>query len=652
MDCTKSEMPPPEHAQGKPEWHAISGADAINRLQSRSSGLTDLEARQRLDRHGFNRLPTSPPRSVISRFIAQFDNLLIYVLLISAVITALLGHAIDAAVILGVVVVNALVGFIQEGRAERALGAIKAMISPRASVLREGHRVTIDAERLVPGDIVLIEAGDRVPADLRLIRARIDEAALTGESIAVEKSDEPVQVRAVLGDRRCMAYSGTFVVAGQGQGIVVATGLDTELGRISAMLGAVETLTTPLVRQVNNFARYLTFVILGVSIVVFVLAVWLRSYPWADAFMTVVGLAVAAIPEGLPAVMTITLAIGVQRMAARHAIVRRLPAVETLGSVSVICSDKTGTLTRNEMTVRTIVTAADSIEVTGTGYEPRGVFRQGDREIDSMADPVLQELALAALLCNNATLRRTEAGWTIDGDPMEGALTSFAIKAGHDAETTRRQFPRTDEIPFDSRHRYMATLHHGHENGAVAYVKGAPEQVMEMCSAQRTSQEPEPLDLARWNRIVDAVGANGQRVLALAKKQMPRGTREFAFRDVERDLVLIGLVGLIDPPREEAIAAVAECATAGIRVKMITGDHLATARAIARQLGLERPDAVITGDRLERLDDQEFRRTAKEITVFARTTPEHKLRLVEALQADGAIVAMTGDGVNDAPAVD
>ena len=654
MNRAKPEILPLKRTQAKPEWHAISSADAIDRLQSRSSGLTNLEARQRLEQFGLNRLPVPPPRSIVARFMTQFDNLLIYVLLISATITALLGHGTDAAVILGVVVINALVGLIQEGRAERALNAIKAMISPRASVLRDGHRVTIDAERLVPGDIVQIESGDRVPADLRLLRARnlkVDEAALTGESIAVEKSDEPVEARAALGDRRCIVYSGTLVVTGQGQGIVVATGLETELGRISAMLRAVETLTTPLIRQINSFARYLTFVILGISFVVFALAVWLRSYPWADAFMTVVGLAVAAIPEGLPAVMTITLAIGVQRMAARHAIVRQLPAVETFGSVSVICSDKTGTLTRNEMTVRSIVTGGGSIEVTGIGYEPRGVLRQGDREIDSAADPLLRELALAALLCNDAILRQTKADWSVDGDPMEGALVSFAIKAGYDVEATRRRFPRTDEIPFDSRQRYMATLHHGHDDGAVVYVKGAPEQVMAMCSTQRGSQGTEPIDLTHWNRVVDALGANGQRVLALASKPMPRGTQDLTFRYVERDLVLIGLLGLIDPPREEAIAAVAECATAGIRVKMITGDHAATARAIAHQLGLERPDAIITGDRLESLDDQAFHRAAKETTVFARTTPEHKLRLVKALQADGAIVAMTGDGVNDAPAL-
>ncbi|WP_244670570.1 cation-transporting P-type ATPase [Rhodoplanes elegans] len=648
------EAPSSAQMQARTEWHAISGADAIDRLQSRSSGLTDLEARQRLERHGFNRLPTAQTRSAISRLVAQFNNRLIYVLLISAAITALLGHGIDAGVILGVVVVNALVGFVQEGRAERALGAIKAMISTRATVLRDGHRLMIDAEKLVPGDIVLIEAGDRVPADLRLLRARnlkIDESALTGESIAAEKDENPVDARAALGDRQSMAYAGTFVVAGQGQGIAVATGLDTEIGHISSMLRSVETLTTPLIRQINHFARYLTFAILGFSSLVFVLAVWLRSYPWTDAFMIVVGLAVAAIPEGLPAVMTVTLAIGVQKMAARHAIVRQLPAVETLGSVSVICSDKTGTLTQNEMTVRTVVTKGGVTEVTGIGYDPRGAFRQGAREIDSVADLSLRELALAALLCNNAVLRRTDTDWAVDGDPMEGALVSLAIKAGYDVDTTWRQFPRTDEIPFDSRHRYMATLHHGHDDGFVAYVKGAPEQVIAMCSSQHASHGAEPIDLAHWNRMIDALGANGQRVLALAKKPMPRGAHELTFQEVERDLVLIGLVGLIDPPREEAITAVAECATAGIRVKMITGDHAATATAVARQLGLERPDAVITGDRLNSLDDEAFRRAAKETTVFARTTPEHKLRLVEALQADGAIVAMTGDGVNDAPAL-
>ncbi|MCZ7620850.1 MAG: HAD-IC family P-type ATPase, partial [Myxococcota bacterium] len=507
-------------------WHAIAARDALARRGAGEGGLDALEAERRLARYGANRLPAAQPRSALVRLLGQFHNLLIYVLMGAALVTALLGHGVDTAVILAVVLANAAIGFVQEGRAERALDAIKGMITPQASVLRDGRRTTIGAEHVVPGDVVLIEAGDRVPADLRLIRARnlkIEEAILTGESVAVEKSIDPVAADAVLGDRSAMAYSGTFVVAGQGQGVVVATGLATELGRISAMLGAVETLTTPLVRQMDRFARQLTATILAVSIAVFVFAVWVRAYAASEAFMAMVGLAVAAIPEGLPAVMTITLAIGVQRMAARNAIVRRLPAVETLGSVTVICSDKTGTLTRNEMMVQTVVAASGAIEVTGAGYEPHGAFRQGGSEIEVPAHPLLAELTRACLLCNDATLRRTEGGWIVDGDPMEGALVSLAVKAGYDAELVRKQFPRTDEIPFDSHHRFMATLHHGHENGTAAYVKGAPERILEMCTALQGEHGPEPIDPARWSAVVDSLGAMGQRVLALAKREMPGG---------------------------------------------------------------------------------------------------------------------------------
>ncbi|MDO8874603.1 MAG: cation-transporting P-type ATPase [Pseudolabrys sp.] len=641
-------------AETNAPWHGIDFHAAIERLQTRPVGLTEAEAAERFKKYGPNRLTASKPRSAFVRFLAQFHNLLIYVLLAAALVAAMLGHAIDTAVILLVVIANAAIGFIQEGRAEKALDAIKRMITPHASVMRDEARTTIGAESIVPGDIVLLEAGDRVPADLRLIRARnlkIEEAILTGESVATDKSEKPVDVGATLGDRKSMAYSGTFVVAGQGQGVVVGTALQTELGRISEMLREVETLTTPLVRQMNQFARQLTVVILGIAAAAFVFAIWLRAYSWPDAFMAVVGLAVAAIPEGLPAVMTITLAIGVQRMASRNAIIRQLPAVETLGSVSVICSDKTGTLTRNEMMVQTVVTAAETIEVTGTGYEPRGAFLQDGREVDTAANPVLAEFALAALLCNDATLRHSHSDWIIDGDPMEGALVSLALKAGHDAEITRKRFPRTDEIPFDARHRFMATLHHGHENGTVAYVKGAPERIAAMCSVQLGTRGPEPIDRERWAAVVETLGAQGQRVLALAKKEMPAGTQDIAFRDVEGQLILLGFVGLIDPPREEAIAAIETCRAAGIRVKMITGDHAATARAIAKQLGLESHEAVITGEGLEALDDAAFRLAAHDMTVFARTSPEQKLRIVEALQAGGAVVAMTGDGVNDAPAL-
>jgi len=647
-------MSVPSKQDGSFAWHAASAEDCLRRLDAQADGLTSAEAARRLAAFGRNRLPTSKPRSALMRLLAQFHNLLIYVLMAAGVMAGLLGHWVDAAVIFAVVLLNAAIGFVQEGRAEQALDAIRAMIMAHASVLRDGNRTTVSAEDIVPGDIVLIEAGDRVPADIRLIRARnltVEEAILTGESVPVEKSVVPVDANATLGDRTPIGYSGTFVAAGQGLGVIIATGLQTELGRISAMLGAVETLTTPLVRQMDQFARQLTAVILAVSAIMFVFAVYVRGYAWADAFMAMVGLAVAAIPEGLPAVMTITLAIGVQRMAARNAIIRQLPAVETLGSVSIICSDKTGTLTRNEMMVQSVVTASGEVDVTGNGYEPKGAFAHEGKEIDPQDDIVLNELARAALLCNDATLRRGESAWIVDGDPMEGAFVSFAAKAGYDVPLTRKQYPRTDEIPFDARHRFMATLHHGHEGGAVLYLKGAPENVIGMCKRVLGARGTEPVDIDQWLARVEMLASRGQRVLALAMKAMPDGSRDLTFKDVEDGLVLLGITGLIDPPREEAIAAIGECVNAGISVKVITGDHAATAGAIAGQLGLPNHRAVMTGEVLERLDELHFREAARNTTVFARATPEHKLHLVEALQADGAVIAMTGDGVNDAPAL-
>jgi magnesium-transporting ATPase (P-type) len=565
-----------------------------------------------------------------------------------------LGHGIDAVVILGVVLLNAVIGFIQEGRAEQALAAIHSMIDPRAAVLRDGRRITVAAEEIVPGDLVILEAGDRVPADLRLIKLRnlrIEEAVLTGESVAVDKAIAPVAAAAALGDRTSMAFSGTLVAAGQGVGVAIGTGVATELGRISALLGEVEKLETPLLRQMDRFARQLTVVIVLISAAVFAFAHLARGYGADEAFMVVVGLAVAAIPEGLPAILTITLAIGVSRMARRNAIVRRLPAVETLGSVSVICSDKTGTLTRNEMTVRAVVTAGGTLEVTGVGYEPHGGFRAGDRDVEADAEPGLLELARAALLCNDANLRQLDGAWTVDGDPMEGALASLAVKAGHDIDRVRRDLPRTDEIPFDAAHRFMATLHHSHDDGAFALVKGAPERVLAMCSTQRVADGWAPLDSSYWHEVVSQLARDGQRVLAFATRPMPAGQQDLNFADVEDGATLLGLAGFIDPPRDEAIEAVRDCATAGIRVVMITGDHALTAHAIARQLGLGDDPRVAAGHELDGLDEAALRVLARDVTVFARTTPEHKLKLVQALQAEGAVVAMTGDGVNDAPAL-
>ncbi len=635
-------------------WHATEVEAAFRLLGSGAEGLSAAEAERRLVEEGPNRLPEGPGRSALQRFLLQFHNLLIYILLAAALVSFALGHVLDALVILGVVLANAAIGFVQEGRAEQALAAIKGMIDPQASVVREGRRLTLPAEQIVRGDLVLIEAGDRVPADLRLLKARalrLDEAILTGESVPVEKSTPPVKSEAALGDRSSMAYSGTFVAAGQGVGVAVGTGIGTELGRISKLLGAVETLKTPLVQQMASFARQLTLVILGASALAFLYAWLVGGVALDEAFMAVVGLAVAAIPEGLPAIMTITLAIGVQRMAARHAIIRRLPAVETLGAVSVICSDKTGTLTRNEMVARSLTTAGDRLEIAGVGYEPKGCFSGRAGPLDPAGDLVAMELVRAAALCNDAEVRQASGTWICDGDPMEGALVALAAKAGVEVAGLRAGYHRLDEIPFDAQHRFMATLHGGVEGGGLILVKGAPERVFEMCDLERHAEGDRPLDRTVWHAAAEELAARGQRVLAFAVKPALPDQTSLTFPDLERGAILLGCVGFIDPPRAEVIEALSECRAAGVRVVMITGDHGVTAGEIARQLGLAEHPRVLTGKALEGLDEAGFREAVRTTDVFARTTPEHKLRLVEALQAEGLTVAMTGDGVNDAPAL-
>ena len=642
-------------AVAEPPWHAETVEAAVERCGSSARGLASAEAAERLKADGPNRLAAGKRRSLAARLFAHVNNLLIYVLVASALIAFLLGHAVDTVVIIAVVVINATIGFIQEGRAENALDAIRAMLTHEASVLRDGRRLTVPVESLVVGDVVLAEAGDRIPADLRLLRAtnlRIEEAVLTGELAPADKSPDPVAADAPLGDRASIAYSGTLVASGQGAGLVVATGAATELGRISAMVGGVESLTTPLLRQMDAFAKRLTIVILAVAACVCAFAALVRGYEIEHAFMAAVGVAVAAIPEGLPAVMTITLAIGVRRMAQRNAIIRRLPAVETLGAVSTICSDKTGTLTLNQMTADVVVTASHAFKATGAGYEPRGALTLDGVAIEPSAYPALREIALAALICNDASLRQAGPDWIVDGDPMEGALIALAIKAGIDAEDARRDFPRQAEIPFDARHRFMAALN---ETGAgrLVTVKGAPERVLELCGRQRSASGDEPLDAPMWRAAIDSLAAKGQRVIAFASRLAPPDAASLSFADVESgDLTLLGLVGLIDPPRPEAVRAIADCRAAGIDVKMITGDHASTAAAIARELGLEKSSAeALTGRAIDAMDDDALRAALPTTAVFARTSPEHKLRLVEGLQAGGAVVSMTGDGVNDAPAL-
>ena len=644
-------MPANEHP---PRWHSLGVDDTLTRLDAQITGLVPDAVEQRRAQFGANRLPQPARTPAWKRFLLQFHNVLIYVLLAAGAITALLGHALDSGVIVGVVVINALIGFIQEGRAEQALDAIRDLLSPHAIVTRAGERQEIDAEELVPGDIVHLASGDRVPADLRLIdvrNLRVMESALTGESLAVDKQADAIAAEAALGDRDSMAWSGTLVTYGQAAGVVVATGVATELGRISTLLAAVEPLTTPLLKQVADFGRGLAAAILVLAVFMFGFGVWVRDYAASEMFLAAVGLAVAAIPEGLPAIMTITLAIGVTRMARRHAIIRRLPAVETLGAVTVICSDKTGTLTKNEMTVQLAISGGGLYTVSGSGYAPVGGFSRDGTHVAPESQPLLQELARAALLCNDADLRETGEGWQLTGDPTEGALLTLALKAGLELRQSRAALPRVDVIPFESEHRFMATLNHDHAGRGFIYLKGAPERVLALCTSQRGDDGDTPLDPEAWHARMHEAAAQGMRLLALAVRRGDAGTA-LSFDDIAAGgFTLLAVLGLTDPPREEAIRAVAACRAAGIRVKMITGDHVATAQAIGSQLGLDDSVQAMTGAEIEALDDVRLREAVGEVDVFARASPEHKLRLIKALQNRGEITAMTGDGVNDAPAL-
>ncbi|NMQ28996.1 HAD family hydrolase [Candidatus Accumulibacter phosphatis] len=575
----------PENA---PDWHSLPVADALHQLSvAAASGLGQQDASERLERYGLNSLPPPKRRGPFLRFALQFHNPLIYVLLVAGSVTFALGDYIDAGVIVGVVLINAIIGFIQEGKAEKALEAVSAMLASRATVLRDGERHEIEASLLVPGDIVFLESGARVPADLRLLRVkslRINEAALTGESLPAEKRTQAVASDAAIGDRLCLAFSGTVVSFGQGQGLVIGTGQATEIGRIGLLVGATRTLATPLTRRLDQFARQITLFILAVGLITFLYGHLVHEMPVLEIFLAVIGLAVAAIPEGLPAIVTIVLAIGTRVMARQNAIVRRLPAVETLGSVTVICSDKTGTLTKNEMTAVCVMLPTHTLEVSGAGYAPEGGFRRDGATVDAQRDEALQELARCALLCNDAHLKHSAgSGWQLVGDPTEGALLTLARKAGLDPVQFATAHPRVDEIPFESEHRFMATLHHDHAGHTTVLLKGAPERVPDLCTQEGSGQA---LDRDAWEGRMHASAGAGQRVLALARCQMPAETTALAMDDIRPRFTLLGLLGLIDPPREEAIAAVAECQRAGLRVKMITGDHAVTAAAIGRQLGL------------------------------------------------------------------
>jgi P-type Ca2+ transporter type 2C len=630
-------------------WHALPTDEVLEKIKTDAkNGLSSKEAEARIEQYGPNEIPQGKKRTTLQRLLAQFHNVLIYVLIVAAVITALLDHWIDTWVILAVVIINAAIGFVQEGKAEKALDSIRSMLSLDAIVIRDGSKQKIRAEKLVPGDIVELKSGDKIPADLRIIESRdfrVEEAPLTGESEAVEKTVDPVEENVVLGDRLSMAYSGTVVIYGKGTGVVTGTGATTEIGKINQMISDVEEMTTPLLQQIEKFGKWLSVVILGVTAAFFAFGWFFRDYPIDELFLIAIGLVVASIPEGLPAIMTITLAIGVQRMAARNAIIRRLPSVETLGAVNVICSDKTGTLTRNEMTARTILTADRLYEVDGTGYAPEGDIRNEGEKVDPKSHHILQQLLRAARASNNAEISQNDSGtWVLTGAPTEGAMLALSMKAGFGDFRPER----IDTIPFESDHKYMATLNEVNGERFV-FMTGAPERVLDMSDRQLTGEGEAKLDRSYWEQKMEEIAGRGQRLLGVA--YAPSDRTELRKEDLEQRKIFLGVVGIIDPPRDEVIDAVRECHEAGVTVKMITGDHAITARAIGLEIGIGDGEKVITGAELEEMSDEEMRRIVDDVDVYARTTPEHKLRLVSAIQANGKLAAMTGDGVNDAPAL-
>ncbi|WP_147652924.1 cation-translocating P-type ATPase [Vulcaniibacterium gelatinicum] len=653
-------------AAGMPDrqpWHALRVDETIARMETRPDGLTDAEAAQRLKIHGPNVIPRGKGDTALDLIWRQINNPFIWVLVVSALVAMAVdptGGVKNGLVILAVVVLNTIIGFVQEFKAGKAIEALTRMVPENVSVLREGRKLTLATADLVPGDVVLLASGDKVPADMRLIQLRslqVEEAALTGESVPTEKRLAPVAPAAGIGDRTCMVFGGTLVTHGTGTAVVVETGARTELGRISTMLRETTELRTPLTEALTKIGWYITIAIVVIALAVLVLGTWRTmaetGVEWIPALRETVifaiALAVGAIPEGLPAIVTIALAIGVQRMAARRAVVRKLPAVETLGSTTVICSDKTGTLTRNEMTVQEIWTpASGAFAVSGVGYAPRGELqREGMLVRTAPAD--LTDLLLAGVLCNDASLVNEEGQWKIHGDPTEGALVVAAEKVGLDVEKARAQHKRLDAIPFESENQFMATLHA--QDGGRILLKGAPEAVLRRCTSTPGGGT---LDAALVLREVEALAARGMRVLAFAARSAP-GQTSIQMSDTQAGFTLLGLQGMIDPPRPEVIAAIELCHQAGINVKMITGDHQATAQAIAAQLNILPKDPAapraIAGTEFAQMSASELREAAHACNVFARFAPEHKLTLVRALQGRNEVVAMTGDGVNDAPAL-
>jgi len=625
-------------------------------------GLSAPEVKKRLDKVGLNRLEEKKGRTPWDMFVGQFKNVLVLILLIAALVSFILGEVSDAIVIAIILILNATLGVVQEYKAEKSLAALKKMVAPAALVIRDGRHTRIEAAQLVPGDVVLLESGDRIPADLRLYRVtnlKIQEAVLTGESVPVEKKSELIDKEDVsLGDRNNLAFMGTAVISGRGRGIVVATGMETEMGQIAGMLEEQKQEDTPLQKQLNQVGKKLGLIILIVVGLVVLLG-YLRGIPFFEMFLTGISLAVAAVPEGLPAVVTVVLALGVQKMTKKHVIVRRLPAVETLGATTVICSDKTGTLTQNQMTVRKLVLPGKNIEVEGEGYQPIGKFYQTGQEIQPQIDPDLSLLLKGAVLCNNAELQKNidNEQWEIIGDPTEGALIVTAAKAGYDKEKLEEDYPRVNEFPFDSDRKQMSTIHQTNGGNHIIFVKGAPDQVISYCKYYQKNGIIEEMGESIRNKVLSQnreLAQEALRVLAIAYRFVGKENlgEIKEIKDAEKELIFIGLMAMIDPPRKEAIESVKTCLRAGIHPIMITGDYSLTAKAIATEIGIYHSgDRIIAGDDLEKMSQSELEEAVGNTTIFARVSPRHKRRIVRALQKRNQVVAMTGDGVNDAPAL-
>ena len=663
----------------KPTWHSLDIAATVSRLTTDlQTGLSSAEARARLERHGPNELAERPRPGFWQLLLAQFDSFVVIILIVSAVISLLLGEDIEAAAIMAIVVLNAILGVVQESKAEEALAALKKMSAPEAHVLRDGHRITVPARELVPGDIVFLEAGNYVPADLRLVESvnlKIDEASLTGESVPVEKIAGVVLAEDVpIGDRVNSAFMGTTVTYGRGKGVVVATGMETQIGLIAEMIQSYEEEPTPLQVRLDQLGRWLGWGSLAICGIVFldaliqdtdltiIAAQGLGAYltqtkeQIVDLFIVAVSLAIAAVPEGLPAVVTICLALGMREMVKRHALIRRLPAVETLGSATVICSDKTGTLTQNEMMVVRLYVANLRLDVTGQGYRPEGEFTNYGTPFDPRENGEMMALLTGSVLCSDALLETDDEGqFRIVGDPTEGAMVVAAAKAGLTRAELEARFPRLAEVPFDSERKRMSTIHKAEDGGYIAYVKGAPDMVLPLCHSILEDGKDVPLTPARRQHIENTIrdmGREGLRVLAVAYRHLDAVPDRPDADLVERDLTLIGLTAMIDPARPEVRPAVEKARRAGIRTVMITGDYPDTARAVAQEIGLLRPGGeVLTGTDLNDMSDTELIERIEDVDVFARVSPQHKVRIVEALKARGHVVAMTGDGVNDAPAL-